>query len=366
MNRSEEFEAKLACARSFMRERDLAGLLLCRRPNFSWLGCGARNRVYSGAELANGHFLVTRERVVFLSNNIERRRWLAEELEGLPLEAREYPWYDENPRGVVAEIIPQGDWATDTPVPDGRLIPDEIATLRYSLLPAEIKRYAGVCRDAEEAVREVAQTFARGESEHDVARRIMGAAQERGLDAVVCLVAADERIALYRHPLPTHKCVERMAMLVLGAERSGLYVSLTRLVHFGSLPEDLKRKHLAVCGVDAALTHHTIPGRPWSEVFREGVAAYAREGFPEEWKLHHQGGPAGYQPREFKVTPRETRCVAPHQGVAWNPSITGTKCEDTMLVEEGGHRYLSAARDWPMVRAEIEGRPYLRPDILVR
>ncbi|MBE7559133.1 hypothetical protein HS125_09355 [bacterium] len=88
MNRRGEFKLKLARVRTFLTEQELDGVLLCRRPNFSWLSCGARSFVSSVGELANGYFLVTHDRVVFMSNNIERRRWLTEELADLPLEAR--------------------------------------------------------------------------------------------------------------------------------------------------------------------------------------------------------------------------------------------------------------------------------------
>ena len=37
-----------------------------------------------------------------------------------------------------------------------------------------------------------------------------------------------------------------------------------------------------------------------------------------------------------------------------------------MLVGSGGNVFLTAARDWPMLRVEVGGRQYLRPDILVR
>ncbi|MBE7559132.1 M24 family metallopeptidase [bacterium] len=266
----------------------------------------------------------------------------------------------------MAEFLPQGRWAADAPVAGGPLMAAEIAPLRYSLLPSEVERYQSAGRDAEEAVRSVALTVSRGQSENQVAQALMAAAQERGLWVVVCLVAADERIALYRHPLPTDRRIERIAMLVLGAERHGLYVSLSRLVSFGPLSGELKARHLAVCRVDAAFNHGTVGGRTWGDVFREGMAAYAREGLPDEWKLHHQGGPAGYQPREFKVTPAETRRVVENQPAAWNPSITGTKCEDTMLVQTGGNVFLTAARDWPMLCVEAGGKEYLRPDILIR
>lgn len=57
------------------------------------------------------------------------------------------------------------------------------------------------------------------------------------------------------------------------------------------------------------------------------MTAYAEAGFPDEWHLHHQGGPAGYEPREYVATPRSTDVVLVGQVYAWNPSITGTKVD---------------------------------------
>ncbi|HVR87234.1 MAG TPA: aminopeptidase P family protein, partial [Planctomycetota bacterium] len=65
--------------------------------------------------------------------------------------------------------------------------------------------------------------------------------------------------------------------------------------------------------------------------------------------------PMGYEGRDFKATPTETRKVVAKQLVGWNPSITGTKSEDTLL---STGEVLTAARDWPTVGA--------RPDILCR
>ena len=64
---------------------------------------------------------------------------------------------------------------------------------------------------------------------------------------VVNLIATDERIFNFRHPLPTHKRLERYAMLVLCGRQRGLVCSITRLVHFGRLPDDLRRKAEAPC-----------------------------------------------------------------------------------------------------------------------
>jgi antitoxin VapB len=149
-------------------------------------------------------------------------------------------------------------------------------------------------------------------------------------------------------------------MLVACAQRHGLIVAMTRLVHFGRVPPDLARKHSAVCAVDEALIDATRPGTTWSSVLAAGIRAYLTEGFPREWKLHHQGGPMGYECRDSCVTPTTKGRVAPLQMVGWNPSITGTKSEDTILSadSEAAPEILTAMSDWPM-----RGR---RPDILVR
>jgi len=94
--------------------------------------------------------------------------------------------------------------------------------------------------------------------------------------------------------------------------------------------------------------------------------AYRAEGFENEWPQHHQGGGTGYEPRDFKGTLDCSEIVQAHQAYAWNPSIAGTKSEDTILVEPEGFEVLSETADWPMVVVEVEGQTIARPDILIR
>lgn len=54
---------------------------------------------------------------------------------------------------------------------------------------------------------------------------------------------------------------------------------------------------------------------------------YEEAGYPDEWKMHHQGGPTGYGCREFVVTPSEDRCIHEGQAYASNPTIQGTKVD---------------------------------------
>ena len=128
-------------------------------------------------------------------------------------------------------------------------------------------------------------------------------AVRRGMQPIVNLVAADERIFKFRHPLPTDKKLEKYAMLVLCGRRKGLVCSITRLVHFGPLPDEVRCKTQKLAGIDAALILATRPGAQIRDVFNSGLKAYDAAGYADEWQLHHQGGPAGYESREFVGRP---------------------------------------------------------------
>jgi hypothetical protein len=54
-----------------------------------------------------------------------------------------------------------------------------------------------------------------------------------GISPDCVLVGSDERIMKYRHPMPTDRTIDKLMMIVLGAEQAGLNVSLTRFVSFG-------------------------------------------------------------------------------------------------------------------------------------
>jgi antitoxin VapB len=202
-------------------------------------------------------------------------------------------------------------------------------------------------------------------SEYQLTALMSGAAEARGVRAQVLLVATDERIFRYRHPLPTAKAMQRYAMLVFCGRQHGLVCSVTRLVHFGPLPDELQHKSQAVAEVDASMIAATRPGRSLGEVFELTRQAYARVGYPDEWQLHHQGGPAGYEPREFLATASVDVPVGLGQAYAWNPSITGTKSEDTILVSPAGNQVLSLSPDWPAITVEVAGQSIARPAILV-
>jgi antitoxin VapB len=100
------------------------------------------------------------------------------------------------------------------------------------------------------------------------------------------------------------------------------------------------------------------------EVFRAAQAKYAELGYADEWQLHHQGGPAGYVPRETTAILDSDLRIAAGQAYAWNPSITGTKSEDTLLVKTSGVEVLTEISGWPMTAVELDGQTIWRPATL--
>jgi Xaa-Pro aminopeptidase len=325
---------------AWCQERGLRGVYLRRRANVAWLA-GADVHVDSGSPLGVASIRWSPKERTVLTDTIESARLVEEEF-GREWRIDGRGWWEQKPE-------PPEGFGTDWP-------DDQIAPLRWSLTPPEIETARALGGEtAAEMARYLKDEVRPGMTEHEVgggfARVLLG----RGIAPRVLLVAADERIERFRHPIPTAKKLERTLMLVVCAERKGLIVALTRLVHFGTLPPELRRRHDATCAVDAALHAVTRPGRRFCDLLQEAIKVYAVHGFPEEWKLHHQGGPMGYEPRDFLATPAEERRVVQNQLVGWNPTITGTKSEDTIL---STGEVLTRMRDWP-----DRGT---RPDILVR
>jgi Xaa-Pro aminopeptidase len=361
--RRDEVRAKLARVRRFLEHAGLDGVLLARRNNFAWLTAGGDNHVASSAAEGPTSLLVTHDTVRVVASTIEMPRILAEELQDLEFEPVAVPWFDNGPKALAA-LTAHMRVAADTAVGTTPLLGMEFARLRFALMPSEADRYRVLARQAAGVVEEAARAIRPGEIELQVAGRLAAQLLAGGMTPAVLLVAGDERIARFRHPIPTRRPIARQAMLVAVVERGGLHVGLTRLVHCGPLPADLSRRHTAVTAVDAAMAAVSAPGARSCDVLAAGIEAYHLHGFGDEWRRHHQGGPTGYAPREYVATPQNQEPLVEHQPVAWNPSIAGTKSEDTLLVTPDGPEYLTVGHGWPVLEVHAADRVFRRPAIL--
>ncbi|HHW03089.1 MAG TPA: aminopeptidase P family protein [Thermoanaerobacterales bacterium] len=356
----QEYELKLGRIRSLMQKEGFDYLLITTQVNFRWL-TGGRPYVNMISETSCGAFLVTEEKVFLVSNNIEAARLVNEELNMLPLEKVEYPWWEA---GAMDEKLKK--------LAGGKKIVLDVELglkfnmLRWDLLPEEQQRFKDTGRCVGKILEEVAYKVKPGDSELDVARLIAMTSASYGVVPYVNLAAADDRAFCYRHPLPTEKKIEKYLLMAVSGEKHGLFASASRLVHFGEVPEDLKKRHEAVLKVDAAFIGATVPGAIVKDIFGRGKKAYESVGFSGEWKNHHQGGMAGYNSREFRATDNSEEKVKEGQVYAWNPTIAGVKSEDTILVTQNGREILTASDNFPTEDVEYEGFIIKRPSILIR
>jgi Xaa-Pro aminopeptidase len=202
-----------------------------------------------------------------------------------------------------------------------------------------------------------------GASERAAAAALHAAIRAAGADLPVALVAGEGRLGHVRHPIPTDAPIGRVALLVVCAQRFGLVASLSRMVAFGSVPEPVAAALPKVLRVEAAMLAATRPDAPTESVLDAARRAYAAEGVPDAWHEHHQGGPAGYLPREWLALPDERRKLRAGMAVAWNPSLPWAKSEDTFLVEEDGAlTNLTWDARWP--HEDVAGRPRARVRVL--
>jgi hypothetical protein len=152
-------------------------------------------------------------------------------------------------------------------------------------------------------------------------------------------------------------------MVVVCARRGGLIASLTRIVSFGRLAPELRDAQSRLLLVDAAFNAATVAGARVGDVFAAGRRAYAEQGFDAgEWRLHHQGGPTGYEPRDYLATDGSDARVVERQAFAWNPSVPSLKCEDTIVATTALPEVLTVDAGWPT--EVVDGLP--RPLVLER
>jgi len=359
-----EVREKLEKVRNLMREKNLDSIIIARNDNFSWITAGARGWVVRSSELASAWILINEGEAFLVSNNIEARRLLKEEkLEDFKL--LEYEWY-EDPFERFKDVIGER-FGSDFSLEGSVNVSAEMKELRMELTDREMERARSIGRDVERIFEEVLVDVSRPDmSEIELASEVQRAFTEEGFNLPVLLVFSEESRNLYRHNLPTARKLGRFFFVSICAEKHGLVLSATRSVSFGKPPESLEMQHRLNALVDAKILAITEPGKTLSEMFEDIRKVYEEFETGEEFRKHHQGGIAGYNPREEKALPGSKTVLKPNMLIAWNPTITGTKSEDTFLLSDRPE-YLTFTEDsvWPVLKFQTSAGTVRRPGIKV-
>lgn len=347
-----------------LEKYQLDGLILRQVANFAWATNGAASYINTAATNGVGTLFVTKTARHLIANNIKSTRFEKEEqLKAQGWEFHPHRW--DQPTDTLVKLTSGLKIGADGSYPNAVDLSGELAFVRSYLDATEQDCFRSLSALCAAAMDEAVRSAKPGMTEYQIAGLLSGAAQSRGVLPIVNLIATDERVFNFRHPLPTDKKMDKYAMLVLCGRKNGLVCSITRLIHYGPLSAELDQKAEAAAYIDAAMIAATRPGKNINEVFQIAQDAYAQVGFPDEWQLHHQGGPAGYDPREFLATGAVDVPIGVGQAYAWNPSITGCKSEDTFLVCEIENEIISVIEGWPTVSMDFDGQVIQRPKILV-
>ncbi len=342
--------------RTICRTRGKSALVLTRAPNQSWL-LGGRVQIGIAGESCVCTTVITDEDVVVLTNNIEGGRLAAEEFGSVPV-IRTVPWADAT---SLKELL--RETAGENPLWDTE-VEAELLPLRTALLPQQQEEALKLCQRAAAVVTRSAFRIRPGMTEFEISGLLAGEAISEGLIPNVLFTPADEHICRWRHALSTENRLKKTVMLSMGAQKNGLYCSITRFVCFGSPEDDTMRAWQVAASVAAEMYSFTRPGVRFDELFQKIREAYERAGAPEQMAFHHQGGLGGFQTRELRIDADSRGCVQAGQLFVWNPSATGYKVEDMLLVGADGNRIMTVTPAFPYKSFEAGGNTWQIPQPL--
>lgn len=362
MRQNREFTTKLDRLLGLLEREGLYAVYLKRQDNFAWLTCGGINYVAVG-DMGNCGLLVTLDGLHAVTTNIEAPRMREEEkLEEMGFSLHAGVWHDrEFEERTLCAICGEKPLARDYG-PGNRY--EDIQKLRFSLTPEEIERYQEGGAIVSRLVEETAAILRPGETEWSVTARVAARAREEGLEIMSLFCGSDERIYRYRHAIATDKKIRERVQMGGNMRYKGLVICLTRYVNFVPVSQELKKQYLDNVRIDCEMIAASRPGETYQTPLLAAQKAYEELGYPGEFDKHHQGGPIGYIPRDYRVDFSHHGVIAENQAFCWNPSITGTKSEDTVISTADGPLFVSRPYLFPRVELHVAGRRFVRADIL--
>lgn len=354
-----------AARRASATLRDSLGataLLLTTSGSVNWRTGGLSDPVDLTATSDPIWVLEVGERCALITSEVEAPRLEGElRAHDLGWDVLVAPWYDPNASVLLAAeyagVSPE-ELLSDTDAA-GRNVRDRVVLARLVLSGAEQEELRELGSLAGRALGEGVESWRPGvTTDRDVAAIISQVLVSHGATPVCLIVGGDERLRRYRHPLAVGAVVNDALMAVLVAKRAGLHVAATRICLRRS-DDDIVPLLKTLDQVNDAVLRASLPGGTWGETVAAIAESYAAIGQPDAWREHFQGGPIGFEQREFELAP--VQVASPFWGVArrantaiaWNPSLRGgAKIEETYLVGDG-LELLTATPSWPTAENSI-------------
>lgn len=258
--------------------------------------------------------------------------WLGEHVTGgrLGVESHDLAWDRARElAGLVgAEVVP-APWLVET--------------VRQVKEPGEMATIARACAVTDAAFADLCTWVAPGQTEREVARRLVHAMTGLGADdrAFEPIVASGPHCARPHHR-PTGRRLERgdLLMLDFGALVEGYHADMTRMVALGPPPDELVRVHALVRDAQAAGRAAATAGAAVAAVDAACRDRIAAAGYGAAF-VHGTGHGLGLEIHEQPImregaggTLRAGMAVTVEPGV-YLPGLGGVRIEDTIAVTDG-------------------------------
>lgn len=365
--RKHEIAIKIERLKKAMVEEGLDAVIINKSNNFSWITAGASNIITRYCEEGVTSIVITKEGGQYiLANNIEYPRIVMEEnIEELGFEIKSQYWYEDLHLDYVKQIVGSGKYGADVKFPGAVDANALINRCQYSLTDNDIARYLYLGETFSKALEECISQVRPGDVELDIVGRINEVLWKHDIDTVLYLVAGDERIQNFRHCIPTHNKIGKKMMVSCNGRYKGLVTKTTRFVCFGDPGEAFLKQYDDTLDIENQMMAATTIGTDDIVPHRLAKELYAKKGYPEMWKVHHQGGPQGYTNGYYLVTEENHGVIQENQCYCYNPSITGTKTEDGFIVTKEGPLMVTRPVLFPCKEAVVNGVTVKRPGVLV-
>ncbi len=359
MKREEDVENKIESVRKYMSQRGAKSALIESMENFSWITSGGRSYIALSDTHGSAAVFITFDKAYIISKNIEAERLKNEEITSNFLVIG-YPWYTKL-EDMVAKISDGNEILYE----DEPNFKNFLFHSRLKLSDFEQERYKIVGVKTARALEKAMKTFSETMTEIEAKAKIEMELSKEGLETLLILVFGDESRSLYRHNLPRNVKIGKRCIASVCARMFGLVISTTRTIEF-ERDEKFESKHELNALIDAEIINSSFEKSLISQIFFDIEKIYESHGYPDEWHLHHQGGVTGYRTREFVAIPHFPFQIEDGMALAWNPTITGTKSEDTYVRTSDGMVLLSFTEEseWPYLEFHVNGKTYKRPGIL--
>lgn len=365
----EEFEIKKQRLTEYMCKNNIEAILLAKNSNYYWLMCGSRNKLVDYSELGASSLLFYNNRLFLITNNIEINRMIEEETNNFAfIEPIFYNWYENDGfEKNIKKIVNLKKVFQDYPLlKSANLLGKDFDKLKYCLTSGEKERYIILGKKTAECMTDTIDCIQQKMSEFEVQALLSQKLITHGFMPWIILIASDQRIFKYRHPIPTAKRIDKYVMVAVGALKGGLIACCTRFLHFGEPDNHILKARDIISKIDSEMILSSRPGVKYSEIFQREVNNFNSYGLKDEWQNHHQGGPLGYEGRYFLVNYKTDSIIEENNAIAWNPSMYGYKSEDTIVVEKDENKIITYDKRWPMIKVDTEFGSIERPDILIK